>query len=133
MAKVLQVPSITMGSECVDLVSQAQIPGPYQDTPGRGIPPRLDLKRSVLVDFLRGLCLLLMTADHLPLTLVRKFTWQTFGFFSAAEGFVFLSGLVSGLVYGRTAITEGVGAAAGRALRRAFTVYVTNAGWVALA
>jgi hypothetical protein len=133
MAKVLQVPFITMGSEYVDLASQAEISGPYQDTAGPGIAPPVDLKRSVLVDFLRGLCLLLMTVDHLPLTLVRKFTWQTFGFFSAAEGFVFLSGLVSGLVYGRTAITEGVGAAVRRALRRAFTLYVTNAVWVTLA
>src|SRR5580693_1644014 len=103
MAKVLQVPFITMGSEYVDLASQAEISGPYQDTAGPGIAPPVDLKRSGLVDFLRGICLLLMTVDHLPLTLVRKFTWQTFGFFSAAEGFVFLSGLVSGLVYGRTA------------------------------
>jgi hypothetical protein len=90
-------------------------------------------QRSVLIDFLRGLCLVLMTVDHLPLTPIKKFTWQTFGFFSAAEGFVFLSGLVAGLVYGRVAITEGVAAVRRRALRRALTLYLTNAVLMALA
>ena len=41
--------------------------------------------RIVLIDFLRGLCLVVMTIDHLPETLIRKFTFQGFGFFSAAE------------------------------------------------
>ena len=63
--------------------------------------------RIVLIDFLRGLCLVVMTIDHLPETLIRKFTLQGFGFFSAAECFVFLSGLVAGRVYGRMAITKG--------------------------
>ncbi len=90
-------------------------------------------RRSVLIDFLRGLCLVLMTVDHLPLSLIKKFTWQTFGFFSAAECFVFLSGLVAGRVYGRTAITKGIAAVRQRALRRALTLYLTNAALVTLA
>jgi len=61
--------------------------------------------RIVLIDFLRGLCLIVMTVDHLPETIIKKFTLQGFGFFSAAECFVFLSGLVAGRVYGRIAIT----------------------------
>ena len=85
-------------------------------------------RRSELIDFLRGLCLVIMTVDHLPLTLLKKFTWQTFGFFSAAEGFVLLSGLVAGQVYGRVVITQGVAALRRRALRRALTLYLTNAG-----
>ena len=90
-------------------------------------------RRSELIDLLRGLCLVLMTVDHLPLTLIKKFTWQTFGFFSAAEGFVFLSGLVAGQVYGRVAITQGVAALSRRALRRALTLYFTNAVLMTLA
>jgi hypothetical protein len=70
----------------------------------------------------------IMTVDHLPLTLLKKFTWQTFGFFSAAEGFVLLSGLVAGQVYGRMVITQGVATLRRRALRRALTLYLTNAG-----
>jgi hypothetical protein len=65
-------------------------------------------QRSKLIDFLRGLCLVVITIDHLPHDPFEKFTWQTFGFVSAAEGFVFLSGLVSGIVYGRVAIREGI-------------------------
>ena len=70
-----------------------------------------------------------MATPHL---LKKKFTWQTFGFFSAAEGFVFLSGLVAGQVYGRVAITQGVAAVSQRALRRALTLYLTNAGLMTL-
>ncbi len=51
--------------------------------------------RYTRLDLLRGLCLLLMTIDHFgDLSIVR-----IFGFFTAAEGFVFISGIVSGLVY----------------------------------
>jgi hypothetical protein len=68
-----------------------------------------------------------MTIDHLPETLIRKFTFQGFGFFSAAECFVFLSGLVAGKVYGRIAITKGIATLRQRALRRAVILYLTNA------
>ena len=88
--------------------------------------------RIVLIDFLRGLCLVVMTIDHLPETLIRKFTFQGFGFFSAAECFVFLSGLVAGKVYGRIAITKGIATLRQRALRRAVILYLTNAVWATL-
>jgi hypothetical protein len=83
--------------------------------------------RIVLIDFLRGLCLLVMTVDHLPETLIKKFTWQGLGFFSAAECFVFLSGLVAGRVYGRIAITKGSAVLRQRALQRAVILYLANA------
>lgn len=96
----------------------------YQFEPGR---------RNALIDLLRGLCLLVMTVDHLPRSLIEKFTWQTFGFFSAAEGFVFLSGLVAGQVYARVAITKGIAEVRQRALRRALVIYLANAGLMTLA
>jgi hypothetical protein len=83
--------------------------------------------RIVLIDFIRGLCLVVMTVDHLPETLIQKFTWQGFGFFSAAEGFVFLSGLVAGKVYGRIALTKGFAVLRQCALRRAAMLYLSNA------
>jgi hypothetical protein len=89
--------------------------------------PNRSGSRIVLIDFLRGLCLLVMTVDHLPETLIRKFTWQGFGFFSAAECFVLLSGLVAGRVYGRIAITNGFSVLRQCVLRRALILYVTNA------
>jgi hypothetical protein len=52
--------------------------------------------RDSRLDMLRGLCLVLMTVDHLPINPLFRFTNQTLGFVSAAEGFVFISGVVSG-------------------------------------
>ena len=51
-------------------------------------------KTNLLIDALRGLCFVLMTADHLPENLLARFsngTYGPFGFFTAASGFVFLS------------------------------------------
>jgi hypothetical protein len=62
------------------------------------------VKRNLLIDALRGLCFVLMTADHLPANVLHRFSntvYGPFGFFTAASGFVFLSGLVAGVVYGR--------------------------------
>jgi hypothetical protein len=56
--------------------------------------------RDLRFDTMRGLFLVLMTVNHLP-TEMRAFTDQTLGIFSAAEGFVFLSGLIAGWVYTR--------------------------------
>jgi hypothetical protein len=56
--------------------------------------------RDLRFDTLRGLFLVIMTINHLP-TEIRFFTDQSVGIFSAAEGFVFLSGLIAGWVYTR--------------------------------
>ena len=60
------------------------------------------------LDFLRGLMLVIMMADHLiyfPLPSLAPYTYdwtfQTLGFVSAAEGFVLLSGIMFGMIYGR--------------------------------
>ncbi len=50
------------------------------------------------IDALRGLMLVLMTLTHLP-TILSSPLGQPFGFVSAAEGFVLLSGFMAGLVY----------------------------------
>ncbi|MEZ4386650.1 MAG: OpgC domain-containing protein [Candidatus Krumholzibacteriia bacterium] len=59
-------------------------------------------QRHRSLDLLRGLMLVIMTIDHLDLFgPVYRFTYETFGFASAAEGFVLLSGVVAGLAYTR--------------------------------
>jgi hypothetical protein len=73
-----------------------------------------------------------MTVDHLPETVVQKFTWQGLGFFSAAECFVFLSGLVAGRVYGRIAVTRGFAALRQCVLKRTVILYFANAGLITL-
>lgn len=60
----------------------------------------MPLQRLRSLDFLRGIMLVIMTVDHLDLYgPIYRFTFETFGFASAAEGFVLLSGLVAGIVY----------------------------------
>jgi hypothetical protein len=60
----------------------------------------LPSNRDLRFDSLRGLFLVCMTINHLP-TEMRAVTDQSLGLFSAAEGFVFLSGLLAGWVYTR--------------------------------
>ena len=85
------------------------------------------LQRDTRVDALRGLCLVVMTCDHLPIPNPwNKFTFQTFGFVSAAETFVFLSGMVTSWVYGRTLVCEGVRDTMWRALKRVRVLYFTH-------
>jgi hypothetical protein len=54
-------------------------------------------ERDFLLDTFRGLMLVLILIDHYPFFF--EYTYQPFGFFSAAEGFYYLSGFVFGLVY----------------------------------
>jgi hypothetical protein len=54
-------------------------------------------ERDYLLDTFRGLMLILILIDHYPFFF--EYTYQPFGFFSAAEGFYYLSGFVFGLVY----------------------------------
>ncbi len=58
------------------------------------------------LDALRGLMLILMTTTHLP-TRFASVTGQPLGFVSAAEGFVFLSAYMAGLVYSAKGRREG--------------------------
>ena len=78
--------------------------------------------RDLRLDTLRGLFLVLMTLDHLPWT-TAPITGETLGFVSAAEGFVFLSGMVSGLVYGRSMIKGGFAFGRQKILARIRKIY----------
>lgn len=77
-----------------------------------------DMKRDIGLDSLRGLLLVWMTLNHLGGPL-HAYSFQTLGFFSSAEGFVFISGVVAGLVYGRIGLKQGSPAVTNRTLRRA--------------
>lgn len=74
-------------------------------------------------DALRGLMLVLMTFTHLPSRLSSPLG-QPFGFVSAAEGFVLLSAVMAGMVYGRMARRDGVPAMQKAFWRRALKVYL---------
>ena len=85
--------------------------------------------RLFALDFLRGLCLILMTMDHLPRNVFWRFSnaqFGPFGFFTAASAFVFISGLVSANAYGSLYDVFGAWSACKRVLRRALQLYVVN-------
>lgn len=82
------------------------------------------MTRRIELDALRGLLLVMMTLTHLP-TRLSVYSSQAFGFVSAAEGFVFLSGFVAGLVYWRGLDRHGADWMRGKLKSRALELY----GW----
>src|SRR5580704_8051822 len=70
-----------------------------------------------------------MTINHLP-TELRAVTDQSLGIFSAAEGFVFLSGLVAGWVYTRKFRNFGAEGLWSAASERARSIYRWQVGAV---
>ena len=78
--------------------------------------------RDVRLDAIRGFLLILMTVDHIP-GVIGIFTREFGGYVSAAEGFVFLSGFVAGLIYARVSFEQGIAGMYSRAWLRARTIY----------
>jgi len=84
------------------------------------------MTRDWRVDSLRGYFLILMTLTHLPRHPLERFTHYTFGFASAPDGFVFLSGLVSAWVYLRIRSKRGQAAMQARVLGRTRDIYLVH-------
>src|SRR3712207_2413449 len=85
------------------------------------------MQRFVQIDGLRGLLLVVMLMNHLNIVF-NKYTYEPFGVISAAEGFVFLSGLVAGLVYTRKLIKYGREEMVKSVVSRSLTIYKYHAG-----
>jgi hypothetical protein len=82
------------------------------------------LGRDPRLDLLRGFCVFAMIVDHIGGTSwLYALTGGNRGPITAAEGFVFLSGLVLGIVSRRRVEREGLLAAVRAALARAWTLY----------
>ncbi len=83
-------------------------------------------KRDLRLDLLRGFAVFAMVADHLggDPSWLYNVTGGNHFLFSAAEGFVFISGLVMGIVYAGIIAKKGVGEASWKALQRAVTLYL---------
>src|SRR5436190_11433646 len=81
--------------------------------------------RDLRIDLLRGYCVLAMVIDHIggP-SLLLLLTGANSFYSSAAEGFIFISGLVVGLAYRRHVQRCGVAPSVSRALQRAATLYL---------
>lgn len=98
-------------------------------------------KRDLRLDLLRGFCICVMVIDHIGgLSPLRALTGGNNFFVSAAEGFVFISGLLLGEVYQKLLVRDGFRATVVKALQRAWKLYVLTfvltiglgyASWVA--
>jgi len=80
------------------------------------------MKRLVICDSLRGIMLLMMIVDHSPSQL-RLFTDQPMGFSTTAEGFVFVSAFLAGMIFRRRTDKAGFAAAGSATIYRAWRIY----------
>ena len=92
--------------------------------------PSPSARRDLYLDSLRGGFHVLMLLDHLPILfpgMLPLFAWvfECAGYVSVAEGFVFLSGYVTGLVYTRVCRESGERALWRKAIVRSFVIYAT--------
>ena len=79
-------------------------------------------KRLIELDVLRGLLLLMMVVNHSPSPL-RRLTDQPVGFFSTAEGFVFVSAFLAGMLFQKRSERLGFDAARSATVSRAIRIY----------
>src|SRR6202047_3378715 len=84
------------------------------------------MSRDLRLDFFRGVALILIFIDHVPENVLSYFTLQAFGFYDAAEVFIFISGFTAALVYGARLASKGALYATAQALRRAWQLYVAH-------
>jgi hypothetical protein len=127
------LPTPELSPPQTDAASEAPVlpePRPVAPQPRRGAWTYAQQgRRDLRIDFLRGYCAFAMVVDHVggasflyPLTGGNQF------FASAAEGFIFLSGLLVGLIYGPRIVRDGLAAVQMHVLRRAGTLYAVTLG-----
>jgi len=77
------------------------------------------------LDAVRGLFLVIMAGVHVPSPLSHALQ-EPFGFTSAAEGFIFLSACLAGMVFGKTYLKSGWAEMSRRVWNRAKLVYIVH-------
>lgn len=89
--------------------------------------PTSDNGRDLRIDLLRGLIMVYLIIVHLELaSALSIFAWGRLAFISSAEGFVFLSGVVVGMVYRRRLERDGMAEATRLLWQRAWQLYRVN-------
>jgi hypothetical protein len=79
-------------------------------------------QRIESLDMFRGLMLVIMTFDHLGGP-IKKITFEPIGYVSAAEGFIYISGFVYGLVYTKFFVLNGFSELKKKSFKRAGVIY----------
>ena len=81
-------------------------------------------KRDLRIDLLRGFAVFVMVVNHFGgASWLYYITGNNTFFVSGAEAFVFISGLVVGMVYGGIALKQGLRIAQKKSVERAWTLY----------
>ncbi len=105
---------------------------PFRFTWRWGYNPGKGGGRDTRLDLLRGFCLFVMAIDHIgvfgPDSWLYVVTGKGEFFISAAEGFVLISGLVMGIVYGKVVAKEGLKVAASKIFNRVIKLYWLTVG-----
>lgn len=83
--------------------------------------------RDLRLDFFRGLALFCIFIDHLPESVLARFTLQSAGLSDAAEIFILISGYAAGMVYGGACERQGLLWASARIYHRVWQLYVAHA------
>jgi hypothetical protein len=79
--------------------------------------------RNTVIDFWRGLVLVVIFVNHIPGNLLEYLTPRNYGFSDAAEAFIFISGLSVALVYYPKLPQGDVLGVVRRCFRRSFELY----------
>jgi len=82
--------------------------------------------RNVQLDFFRGLALMVIFVNHMPDNPWSYFMPSRLGPSDAAEAFVFLSGFVAAIAYGRSFSESGIGLGTLQVLYRCGQIYVAH-------
>jgi hypothetical protein len=114
------------------LVSPAAKVNVSQRAAGNNVPvswhyPEDDQDRDLRIDFIRGIVLFILVVVHVELfSFYNLIAWERIGVVSGAEGFVILTGYVTGLVSRRRIGTAGWKYSDRRLLSRAFQLWRVN-------
>jgi hypothetical protein len=91
------------------------------------------MRRLEILDGMRGYFLVFMMLNHLTFAggyLLVKFNHGELGYVQDAQGFVFLSGLLVGMVYARRMLIDGYAVGARKIRKRAVEIYRYAAGCI---
>src|SRR3978361_1533580 len=102
----------------------SQLPARRRQPRGARAAPAARRERAF--DLLRGGCVVSMVFSHVSASSVLDRGTHAFEWVDGAVGFVFISGLVLGLVHRATVGQAGLAAALGRVLRRLRLIYLAN-------
>ncbi|MDN7353577.1 OpgC family protein [Acetobacter senegalensis] len=117
------------GASFLTMTAQPDTQGAEQTPAAPTIKPArpasgISAGRDHRIDAMRGVALLMMFVDHIPQSLLNRFTMRNIGFADAAEVFVLLAGYASWLAYGRGFRKYGTVGCLKRIFRRCVQLYI---------